>query len=125
MMRQPVAYLGLLPLIPYLVCLYVAYRMPHVHSGGFVLWIAGWTALAFYIVSTSTVRISVVINTIEGTDTFRFWRFLIRFGGDIALMLFVLTQRLIFPSDHSLWDDIRSDTRRVWRFVLWMIRRTP
>ena len=115
-------YLGLLPLIPYGVTLYVAYRMPHLTSGGFWLWIVGWCALMVYILSTGIVRISVVLNTIHGLDTFRLWRFLIRFAGDLALMLFVLTQRLIFPSDHRLWDDIRADTRRIWRVLGWIRR---
>ena len=121
--EDDLALLGLLPLIPYAVMLYVAFRMPHVRSGGFALWILGWVALALYVLFTSTVRISIVINTLAGTDTFRLWRFLTRFAGDLALMVFVLTQRLIFPSDQTLWDDIRADSRRLYHIVQWLVRR--
>ena len=122
-MKNPQAWLGLLPLGCYAIIMYTSYRLPHIRSGGFIIWVVGWSALGLYVIMTSAVRVSVVMSTVYGGDTFRLWRLLVRLAGDVALMIFVLCVRQIFPSDQSLWDDVKADARRLARWLRWMVGR--
>jgi hypothetical protein len=122
MMRHPIAYLGFLPLIPYIICLYVAYRMPHVKSGGFWLWIVGWVAFGLFTLLYAIARTRVVLHEAQALEPMDWTRFGLVLTASCCLLIFVLSQRWSFPNvGQTLRDDIRADAHRLWRLIykLW------
>lgn len=122
MTKHPIAYLGFLPLIPYLIALYVAYRMPHVKSGGFLVWIVGWVSFGLFTLLYGVARIRVVLHEAQQLEPMDWTRFGLVCAASCCLLTFVLALRWSFPSGGmTLWDDIRADAHRLWRLIshLW------
>jgi hypothetical protein len=115
MIQEPLALLGLLPLVPYLICLYISYRMPHVRSGGFWRWIVGWASFGLFTILFAITRVRTVLSELSGYVPFDSYRFGLVFAGSCCLLIFVLVLRWSFPnSDRTLLDDLRADAARLW-----------
>ena len=119
MTKHPIAYLGLLPVLPYIVAFYVALRMPHIVHGGFRLWVVGWVAFGVVAVFFAIARVRVVLSEVSGEHPFDWTRLLLVCIASCCLLIFVVCQRLTWPSHRTLWQDMSDDVR----WLLSLVRR--
>jgi hypothetical protein len=114
--KYPLAWLGLIPLIYHAVVLYIAYRLPH-HHANFWVWTLGWLAAAGSAGHYAYGRMANTINMVYGHVAPDYTRLITAHNGAFLFMVFILCLRYCFPSERTLWDDVRADTRRLWSWA--------
>ena len=91
--------------------------MPHVRSGGFLIWVIGWASFGVFTILFAIARVRVALQEFSGRVPFDWTRFALVSAGSCCLLTFICTLRWSFPAyGHTLWDDIRADARGVLAF---------
>jgi hypothetical protein len=120
--KYPIAWLGLIPLIYHGVVLYVAYRMPHIRSS-FWVWLIGWLAAAASAGHYAYGRIANTVAMVDGRVSLDLTRVVTAHNGAFLFMVFILCMRWIFPSERTLWDDVKADGQRLWTGIQYLTGR--
>ena len=116
--RQPLALLGFVPIVPYLIAFYLSFRLLHLRSAQFHRWLIGWSAFAIFIILFAIARTRVVLSELSASVPIDWTRLALVSLGSCCLLIFVLALRWTFPNgNQTLWDDMCTDARRLWRLI--------